>query len=84
MSTIHRHAPLSQWWYAVAAAVAVSLLVVLIAAVHETPSGAADTPTQPIAHGTPYHGPMFREVCFAMRPGASIELAGHGCRVGTP
>jgi len=84
MSTIHHpHAHPHIWLYA-AAAVAAGLVAVLITAVFASSSGSgAATPADTGPRVSTYHGPMFKEVCFAMRPGATLELARSGC-LGAP
>jgi hypothetical protein len=84
MSTIHHPVQHHTGLYVAAAAIVLAgLLAALVAAVF-WPSNASDgTPAENVKQTSvrPYHGPMFREVCFAHRPAQSIELARSGCRV---
>ena len=87
MSTVHHHPTHPHLWLYAAAAVAAGFLAVLVITVFATSSGSGDT--QPPAHTggdtvTQYHGPMFREICAAMRQGLSIELARSGCNTSAP
>jgi hypothetical protein len=82
MSTIHHPVQHHTGLYVAAAAIVLAgLLAALVAAVF-WPSNASDgTPPTNTGQNSvqPYHGPMFKEVCSAGRPGASIELARGGC-----
>ncbi len=86
MSTIHHHPAHPHVWLYAAAAVAAGLLVMLITTVFASSSGSGSPPPTDTGGSTvtEYHGPMFKEVCFAMRRGATIELAQSGCLVRTP
>jgi hypothetical protein len=82
MSTIHHPVHHHAGLYVTAAAIVLAgLLAALVVAVF-WPSDASDgTPPAGMPGTTvrPYHGAMFREICAAARPGASIELARSGC-----
>jgi hypothetical protein len=85
MSTIHHPVQHHTGLYVAAAAIVLAgLLAALVAAVF-WPSNASDgtPPATNIGQHSVHHfpGPMFKEVCSAMRPGTSIELARSGCRV---
>jgi hypothetical protein len=86
MSTVHHHPAHPHVWLYAAAAVAAGFVAVLVITVFATSSGAGDT--SPGGTGgsnvTQYHGPMFRQICFAMRPGDTIELAHSGCNTSAP
>jgi hypothetical protein len=88
MSTIHQpvhhHHHHTGLYFTAAAIVLGGLLAVLMAAVFSTSSGSGTpTPDQSLQGNSAktYRGPMFREVCFAHRPGQSIDLSGPGCVV---
>jgi hypothetical protein len=84
MSTIHQpvHHHHTGLYLTAAAIVLAGLLAALVVAVF-WPSHASDgtPPAQNIDQSSvrPYHGPPFREVCFAHRSGQSVELAQSGC-----
>ena len=85
MSTIHHHPAHPLVWLYAAAAVAAGFLAVLVITVFATSSGSGDTsPSVNTNIASHYHGPMFRELCSAKRPGLSIELARSGCHVVAP
>ena len=87
MSTIHHHPAHPHIWLYTAVAVAAGFLAVLVTVVFATSSGSGDTPPPANTGGgtvAQYHGPMFREICSAMRPDLSIELARSGCATTAP
>ncbi len=78
MTTIHHPVHHHTGLYVAATAIVLAgLLAALVAAVF-WPSNASDVTPPPSNTGPntvqQYHGPMFKELCFAGRPGASIEL----------
>ena len=86
MSTIHHHPAHPLVWLYAAAAVAAGFLAVLVITVFATSSGPGDTSPSRSTSGnvSHYHGPMFRELCSAMRQDLSTELARSGCHVVAP
>jgi hypothetical protein len=80
MTTIHHPVHHHTGLYVVAGAIVLAgLLAALVAAVF-WPSNASDvTPPAITGQTRVYQGPMFKEVCSAMRHGLSIELARSGC-----
>ena len=85
MSTIHHHPPhhehLHLWWYAVAGAVVAVALAVLMRTVFLDSSAPVDPAPADTGGGTveQYHGPPFRQLCFAAHPGPDIELSRPNC-----
>ena len=82
MSTLHHPDTHPHLWLYAAAAVAAGLLAVLMATVFASSSGSG--PITPTGTGggdvSSYHGPTFKEVCFAARPGSPIELVRSACQ----
>ncbi len=81
MTTVHHHPAHPHIWLYAAAAVAAGLLALLITTVIASSSGShATTPAPQGPAVVEYHGPFFREVCFAGRAGGgNVEFARAGC-----